>query len=86
MPPSTIHVTIQYVGSDDYHSDIHGNPPLSEEKRKAMGQFELEPSAADEYALQWNNADVDESRHVRDFGQAELVLRLVRKEDLTKGQ
>jgi multiple sugar transport system substrate-binding protein len=52
---------------------------------EAMKKFELEPSAAENYVLQFQGTDLDDKRHIEVLGQKTLMLVLALKKEPVKG-
>ncbi|MEQ6390319.1 hypothetical protein RZN22_13475 [Bacillaceae bacterium S4-13-58] len=80
-----IKVIIQYVGVVDLSYEVPASMAIQALKVKAMEQFELEVGKSDKYSLQYEGADISVHKKVGDFGQDELVLKLVPIGELTKG-
>jgi hypothetical protein len=79
-----VNVTVKYVGNQDFTDAVPASAPAQTVKIHALKQFELEPSSADKYVLQFNGVDVDDKAKVGTFGSAP-VFTLVLKEDVVKG-
>ena len=54
MPLETVKVTVQYVGKDDFVDTVPAQRDLQAVKVQAMKSFELDPSQASKYVLQFN--------------------------------
>lgn len=85
MKESKVLVTVQYLGQDDFVEEVAARAALQSIKVRAMKKFELDPGAANEYVLQYGTADLKDQSHIGDLGGAAVTLRLVLKEDVTKG-
>lgn len=85
MKPSTVLVTVKYVGKNDYTDEVRGDPVFSAIMLKAMHSFDLEASAADKYVLQYEGRDLDGKAHVSSLEQNTIVLTLTLKEEPVKG-
>lgn len=85
MNDKKIEATVSYTGHDDYQGEFSPEVPVGTVKRKAMDKFEIEPSAAEKYALQFNGANLDEHTKIGDLGRHEVKLVLVLKQPQQKG-
>lgn len=85
MKESKVSVTVQYVGQDDFVEEVAAQAAVHAIKVRAMKKFELDPGAAEEYVLQYGTADLKDHSHIGDLGVEAVTLRLVLKEDVTKG-
>lgn len=79
-------VTVQYVGHDDFVETFQANVPVKAIKLAAMRKFGLEPSAADQYVLQFDGADLSDDKHVGELGMTAVKLTLSLKHDVPKGR
>ena len=80
-----ISTTVVYTGKGPFMDEFAPEVPIGTIKRKAMHQFEIEPSAADEYALQYADANLDDKTKIGELGRGPLTLTLVRVKPQEKG-
>jgi hypothetical protein len=80
-----VKVSVFYTGEEPYVDEFAPEVPIGTVKRKAMKQFGLEERAADEYALQYEGANLDDKRKVGDIAGKEVTLTLVRVRPQEKG-
>ena len=80
-----INVKVAYTGHDEYEENFSPEVPLGTIKRKAMKQFDIEESAADNYALQLSGTNLDDKTKVGELGRPEVKLVLVLKKPQEKG-
>ena len=80
-----VKVRVLYTGQEAYVDEFAPEVPIGTVKRKAMKQFGLEESAADQYALQYEGANLDDKRKVGDIADNEVTLTLVRVKPQEKG-
>jgi hypothetical protein len=80
-----IGVIVLYTGQDTYTGEFAPEVPIGTVKRKAMKQFGLEESSADEYALQFEGVDLDDKKKVGDITGHSVTLTLVRIKPQEKG-
>lgn len=85
MNDKKITVQVAYTGHDPYQDSFAPEVPLDTVKRKAMHQFGIEPSAADEYALQLAGVDLNDTMTVGSLGKSDVKLTLVLKKPQPKG-
>lgn len=85
MNDKKIKVVVTYTGHYDYVGEFSPEVPVGTIKRKAMHQFEIEESAADNYALQFGGANLDEKTKIGDLGRQEVKLVLLLKKPQEKG-
>lgn len=78
-------VTVRYVGKDDFHGEFPAATVFQSIKVHAMKYFELDPSAAENYVLQFNSADLSDQGHLGDLGPGPITLTLMLKEEVSKG-
>jgi hypothetical protein len=80
-----VKVEVAYTGHDEYVEEIAPETPVGTVKRKAMKQFGIEESAADNYAMQFSGANQDDKTKVGDFGDTDVKFVLVLKKPQEKG-
>lgn len=85
MNEKKIAVTVAYTGHDSYQGEFAPEVPVGTIKRKAMHQFDIEESAADQYALQFAGANLDEQTKIGDLHRHQVDLVLVLKKPQEKG-
>jgi hypothetical protein len=85
MNDKKIKVEVAYTGQDPYQDSFAPEVPLDTVKRKAMHQFGIEASAADQYALQLASANLDDKATVGSLGKSDVTLTLVLKKPQEKG-
>jgi hypothetical protein len=85
MNDKKIEATVSYTGHDDYQGEFSPEVPVGTVKRKAMKEFDIEESAADKYALQFNGTNLDDHTKIGDLGKPEVKLVLVLKQPQQKG-
>ena len=85
MSHETVTVTVQYVGKNDFVEVVPPREDLTAVKVRAMKAFELDPSQAHQYVLQFGGADLPDHKKLSDFGLATLALTLTLKAEVAKG-
>jgi hypothetical protein len=80
-----VKVIVFYTGKPPYEDEFAPEVPVGTVKRKAMKQFGLEESSADEYALQFDGADLDDKKKVGDIAGSAVSLTLVRVNPQQRG-
>jgi len=80
-----VKISVSYTGQEAYVDEVAPEVPIGTVKRKAMKQFGLEESATDQYALQYEGANLDDKRKVDDIAGNEVTLTLVRVKPQEKG-
>jgi hypothetical protein len=80
-----VQVTVTYTGKKDFEEAIAGKTTFGQVKLSAMGSFGLDPAAADHYALQFDHADVDDTKAVDSLHREHLKLRLTLSKEPKKG-
>ena len=80
-----INVVVEYVGQNNFSEEIPPETSIQAVKVRAMHFFQLDPGSAGKYVLQYNGSDIEESRHVGDFGTSTVVLTLTLKNEVNKG-
>jgi hypothetical protein len=84
MSDKKIHVDVSYTGHDDYTGEFSPEVPVGTVKRKALKEFGIEESAADQYVLQYDGVTVDDKK-IGDLGSHEVKLVLLLKKPQQKG-
>jgi hypothetical protein len=85
MNDKKIQVAVAYTGQDDYFGEFTPEVPIGTVKRKAMHEFGIEESAADNYVLQLAGVNLDDHTKVGDLGKNPLKLTLLLKRPQEKG-
>src|SRR5262245_39574697 len=80
-----VEVTVVYTGQDPFVDEFPPPVPIGTVKRKAMKQFGIEESAADQYALQFDGVNLDDKVKVGDVAGEKVTLTLVRIKAQEKG-
>lgn len=80
-----ISVVVQYVGKIDYRDDFAPNVVFQAVKVHAMKHFELDPSSADRYVLQYNGTDMSDRGHLADLHAPTVTLTLALEDEVPKG-
>jgi len=80
-----IEVTVVYTGQSPYVDEFAPEGPIGTVKRRAMKQFEIEESAADDYALQFDGVNLGDKQKVGDIATNKVTLTLVRVKPQEKG-
>lgn len=80
-----IHVTVSYVGKDNYAEVLSQETVLQAVKLLAMKAFELELLQESKYALQFLNADQNEAKKLQTYQSDRLSFVLVLIEEPNKG-
>lgn len=81
-----IHVVVSYVGNDPWKHPFRPTATVQEVKVGAMTKgFELEQSAAENYALQYKGADLPETDEIGSLKESPLNVELVLKKEPSKG-
>lgn len=80
-----IHVTVEYTGKKPFREEVAGNPTFGEVKLQAMKHFELDPSSAGKYVLQYEGTDLDDNRHLEALGKEKVDLQLTLNHEPAKG-
>lgn len=80
-----ITVIVAYTGHDEFKDEFAPETPVGTVKRKAMHQFGIEASAADNYALQFNGVNLEDKTKIGELGKEEVKLVLHLKKPQPKG-
>ncbi len=80
-----VHVTVTYTGKHDFHETIPGQTTFGTIKVDAMKILGLDPAAADQYVLQYKDADVADDKPVNSLHEEHVKLRLMLKSEPHKG-
>jgi hypothetical protein len=78
-------VKVAYTGHDEYADGFPPEVPVGTIKRKALHAFQIEESAADQYAIQFSGTNVDDKTKIGELGKGEVSLVLVLKKPQEKG-
>lgn len=85
-PSKQIQVMVKYVGNPDWNHKFPPETLVAAVKLEAMTEgFHLEASAAPNYALQIDGADVAEDKPLSVFGKENVKFELVLKKEPHKG-
>lgn len=85
MNEKKIKATVAYTGHDEYQGDFSPEVPVGTVKRKAMHEFHIEESAADQYVLQFAGTNLDDHTKIGDLRRQEVELVLLLKNPQEKG-
>ena len=80
-----IDIIVKYVGKTDFTDKVPAEMVLKAVKMQAMKFFELDPGSANKYVIQYNGADVNETKHVGDFGTNPVTFTLMLAKEVNKG-
>ena len=78
-------VTVAYTGHDEYSDSFPPEVPVGTIKRKALHTFQIEESAADQYAIQFGGTNIEDKTKIGELGTGEIKLVLVLKKSQEKG-
>jgi len=82
-----IHVVVTYIGHEPWKHPFRPTDTVHAVKVDAMTKgFDLEGSAADNYVLQLNGADLPETTEIVSLGKNPLSVDLVLKKEPQKGK
>lgn len=85
-PPEKVHVTVTYTGKNDFRETVPPSTTFGTIKVTAMKDgFGLDPAAADEYVLQFDNTDMADAQPVGSLDREDVKLRLMLKSEPHKG-
>ena len=82
-----IHVVVSYIGHEPWKHPFRPTDTVLTVKVDAMTKgFDLEESAADNYALQIDGADLPDAEEIGNLGKNPLSVDLILKKEPQKGK
>ena len=82
-----MHLVVSYIGHEPWKHPFQPEDTVHTVKVEAMTKgFDLEESAADNYALQINEADLPEATKIGTVGKSPLSVDLVLRKEPQKGK
>lgn len=83
--PERIEVVVEYVGKQDFNEAFPATVSLQDVKVKAMKAFGLEPSAQDNYVLQFKGVDLEKNTKLSSLHAQPVILTLALIKEPVKG-
>ncbi len=85
MSNNKVDVIVKYVGKNDFTDTVPAEMVIQAVKVQALKYFELDTGSAGKYVLQYGGADVNQHKHVGDFGVNPAVFTLMLASEVNKG-
>lgn len=76
-----IHVTVVFLGQDDYHADLPDAADVRQIKVQALHHFGLASDVADRYVLRLQGRNCQADERLASLGGREVLLTLVSAEE-----